>query len=150
METVVCGSLPSLPGSSLRLQIQVRVCLYTCTFYIPTSRWVVSQYRCPIDAYIHAQMHSHVRQRHSIHTHVHTLSLCSACPSCASDSSSSLCTVLLYFTTAVATALGLVEGSELVDPTVPTAAINYLIGKQRKSGKFQVIGRVHNYYLLVC
>ena len=50
---------------------------------------------------------------------------------------------------AVATSLGLAEGSELVDPQVITGAINYLISNQERSGRFPVIGRLHNSYLLV-
>ena len=50
---------------------------------------------------------------------------------------------------AVATSLGLAEGSELVDPQVISGAINYLISNQERSGRFPVLGRLHNYYLLV-
>ena len=49
----------------------------------------------------------------------------------------------------VVTSLGLAEGSELVDPQVISGAVNYLINRQEKSGRFPVIGRLHNSYLLV-
>ena len=50
---------------------------------------------------------------------------------------------------ALAPTLGLSEQSELIDPVVITGAINYLINQQESSGRFPVIGRLHNYYLLV-
>jgi CD109 antigen len=48
----------------------------------------------------------------------------------------------------VAPALGLSEGSELVDSSVINSAVTYLVRQQEESGRFPVIGRVHNYYLL--
>ena len=49
----------------------------------------------------------------------------------------------------VAPALSLSEGSELVDRAVIDGAVNYVVRQQEKSGRFPVIGRLHNYYLLV-
>ena len=48
-----------------------------------------------------------------------------------------------------APALGLSKGSELVKSTVIYVALSYLIERQEESGRFPVIGQVHNYYLLV-
>ena len=49
----------------------------------------------------------------------------------------------------VAPVLGLSEGSELVDRSVIDGAVNYLVRHQEESGRFPVIGHVHNYNLLV-
>ena len=61
-----------------------------------------------------------------------------------------VCVCVWTLSLAVATSLGLAEGSELIDPTVIRGAINYLIRNQEESGRFPVLGRLHNYYLLVC
>jgi len=41
-------------------------------------------------------------------------------------------------------------GSELIDKAVIDGAVNYTIHKQRRSGKLPIIGRVHNFGLMVC
>lgn len=45
--------------------------------------------------------------------------------------------------------LGLPEGSELIETTVIRGAIHYLTREQKASGRFPVIGFVHNHYLMV-
>lgn len=45
--------------------------------------------------------------------------------------------------------LGLPEGSELIETTVIRGAIHYLTRQQEASGRFPVIGFVHNHYLMV-
>jgi len=41
-------------------------------------------------------------------------------------------------------------GSELIDKAVIDGAVNYTIHKQGRSGKLPIIGRVHNFGLMVC
>lgn len=43
-----------------------------------------------------------------------------------------------------------VGGSDVVDRAVVDGAVNYIVRRQSRDGSFSIIGRVHNYQLMVC
>ena len=41
-------------------------------------------------------------------------------------------------------------GTEFIDKAVVDGALNYIVRKQKRAGQLPIVGRVHNFRLLVC